>query len=105
MEEEIQTPETFEEKTILPLEDIAEEEIPPPPIDSPRKLKRYLYYFLAFLFILAVLFIPIKGKSLFNRLLELRKPRIVNLAPNPSFEEGTDNKPAGWTTRSETVGE
>ena len=51
-------------------------------------------------YILIFIFLPIRGKSLFQRLMELGKVKVENLAPNPGFEEGSGDKPAGWTTKS-----
>jgi hypothetical protein len=65
--------------------------------------KKLLYTAVGLVVILLILFVPIKGKSLFNRLVELVTVKEVNLVPNPGFEKGSGDKPAGWTTKSGKV--
>jgi len=60
--------------------------------------KRYLYIIVA-LAVLLVFFVPINGRSLIVRLSEWGKGKVVNLAPNPSFEKGSGGMPEGWATK------
>ncbi|MBU1868106.1 hypothetical protein KJ608_01420 [Patescibacteria group bacterium] len=61
--------------------------------------KRYIYIIVA-MAVLFLFFFPIGEKSLIERLAELGKQKAENLVPNPSFEKGSGDEPAGWTTKS-----
>lgn len=64
---------------------------------------RKFQFLLAVILLLLVFFFPINGRSLLDRLVDWKQERVVNLVPNPSFEEGLDNQPAGWTTKSRSL--
>ena len=63
--------------------------------------KKYLYIVASLLVLSIALFVPIKGRSLFDRLTG--RARVENLAPNSGFEKGSGNKPEGWTTRDSQI--